>query len=61
MNWAMLVKKLREKLLLTQMELSEFLGVSYGTVNRWEKGHYEPTMKQKRKLQEILRKEGIIK
>lgn len=61
MNWAISVKKLREKLLLTQIEFSQFLGVSFGTVNRWENGHYEPTMKQKRKLQKLMKKEGIVK
>jgi len=48
MNWKRIVKELREKMLLTQTEFTEVLGVSFGTVNRWERGHHEPTMAQKK-------------
>ena len=53
------IKALRLKLLLTQTELADKLGVAFATVNRWEKGHHEPTMKQKRKLAPMFRKHGI--
>lgn len=59
MNWAIKIKELRCKLLLTQIEFSEMLGVSFGTVNRWENGHNEPTMKQKRKLMELMIKNKL--
>jgi putative transcriptional regulator len=59
MNWAELIKKLRNKLLITQMELGEMLGVSFSTVNRWEMGCHEPTMKLKRKIAELCKKNGI--
>ena len=42
-------------MLLTQEEFASMLGVSYATVNRWENGHFEPTMKTKRKLDGIIR------
>jgi len=59
MNWALIVKKLRDKLLLTQTEFANLLGVSYATVNRWEKGHFEPTMAQKREIKMMYKKNKI--
>lgn len=38
MNYKKLVKELREKLIITQVELAELLGVSYASINRWETG-----------------------
>ena len=48
------IKQLREKLLLTQAEFAAELGVSFETVNRWENGKHEPTMKAKRKLKRLI-------
>lgn len=50
MTYAEAIEKIRKKMLLTQTEFANLLGVSFGTVNRWESGKYEPTMKIKRKL-----------
>ena len=36
MSYSDNIKKLREKLILTQKEFAELLGVSYVTVCRWE-------------------------
>ena len=55
MTYAQKIKKLREVLLITQQELADLLGVSIVTVNRWENGKYEPTMKVKRKLSELFK------
>src|SRR5260221_14660724 len=35
------VKRIRRKLGLTQTRLGDFLGVSFATVNRWEKGRFD--------------------
>lgn len=59
MNWAIKIKELRNKLLLTQTEFGKLLGVSFGTVNRWEMGYHEPTMKIKRKIKEMLVENGL--
>lgn len=48
------IKRLRLKMLLTQEEFAHFLGVSFESVNRWENGKNEPTMKIKRKLAELF-------
>lgn len=37
------VKTMREKLSLSQQKLASKLGVSFSTVNRWEKGHANPS------------------
>jgi DNA-binding transcriptional regulator YiaG len=50
MKYSELIKELRNKLLLTQTEFATLLGVSYETVNRWENGKNEPTMKCRRAL-----------
>lgn len=53
------IKNLRKKMILTQTEFAKMLGVSFGTVNRWESGKYEPTTKLKRKLQPYFEKYKI--
>ena len=53
------IKLLRRKMLLTQIEFAEMLGVSFVSVNRWENGEFDPTMKIKRKLAPLFKKFGI--
>lgn len=38
-----IIKEIRSRLSLSQMELAEKLGVSFATVNRWEKGRCDPS------------------
>ena len=59
MDWAKEIKTYRERELMTQEELAAKLGVSFATVNRWERGHHEPTIKMKRKLCSMLSRKGI--
>ena len=59
MKYANAIKKLRRKLLLTQNEFAELLGVKLVTVSRWESGKFEPTMRVKRKLREFFEKNNI--
>ena len=59
MNYSEAIKKLRNKMLLTQEELAKKLGVSSVTVNRWESGKFEPTIKIKRKLSPFFKKYEI--
>lgn len=59
MEYADRIKRLRDKMVISQKELAELLGVSFVTVNRWENGHYIPTIKIKRKLQDLFVKYDI--
>lgn len=59
MVYGIAIKKLREAMIITQNELAVILGVSIVTVNRWEKGKFEPTIKVKRKLNELFIKYNI--
>lgn len=53
------IKQLRYKMLLTQEEFAKLLNVSFGSINRWESGKYNPTMKTKRQLAHLFEKYGI--
>lgn len=53
------IKLLREKMLVTQEELASILNVSFASVNRWEHGYHEPTMKVKRKLRDLFIQNNI--
>jgi DNA-binding XRE family transcriptional regulator len=59
MNYAEAIKALRKKMLITQTELATIIGVAFVSVNRWENGAYEPTMKAKRKLAQLFSKYDI--
>jgi DNA-binding transcriptional regulator YiaG len=59
MEYKDMIKALREKLIISQDELAKILGVSFVSVNRWENGHHEPTIKIKRKLVQLLKDNGI--
>lgn len=61
MTYSEKIKTLREVMLISQSELAELLGVSFVTVNRWENDKYEPTIKIKRKLNELFVKHNIDK
>lgn len=60
MTYAEKIKKLRDVMFISQGELAEILNVSVVTVNRWENGKFEPTIKIKRKLNELFLKYKII-
>ena len=54
-----MIKKLRNKMFLTQSEFAKELGVSIASVARWETGENEPTMKVKRRLNDLFIKYSI--
>lgn len=60
MDYPQKIKEYREKEFLSQSDLAKLLGVSFVTVNRWENGHFEPTIKCKRKLHALFVKAGIV-
>lgn len=59
MEWSLIIKKLRETLLLSQTEMADLLGVSYASVNRWENGKNDPTIKIKRKIKKLCLDNGV--
>ena len=59
MNYKKLVKEIREKLIITQEELAALLGVSFASINRWETGKHEPTIKIKRKIVQLCKENNI--
>ncbi len=60
MNYAEALRLLRKRMLITQTELAKLLGVAFVSINRWENGHCEPTMKAKRKLAPLFKQYEIL-
>lgn len=56
MDWSAKIKEICETLLLSQEELAKELGVTFATVNRWEDGHHELTIKTKRVIRDYCKK-----
>ena len=54
------IRRLRAKLNISQTELAAILGVSFTSVNRWEKGHHQPTVIAKEKLKQLFKDNHII-
>ena len=61
MDYPKLLKAYREKMFMSQEDLAQKLGISYVTVNRWENGKFEPTIKMKKKLYRMFERAGLIK
>lgn len=61
MNYPVLIKTYRYKNFLTQEDFAKLVGVSFATVNRWENGHFNPTMKTKKKLNDLFIGAKLIK
>ncbi|VEU82125.1 helix-turn-helix domain-containing protein [Acholeplasma hippikon] len=59
MDYQRLVKELRLKLILSQQEFADLLNVSFASINRWETGKHEPTIKIKRKIVELCKYNNI--
>ncbi|MFA6377112.1 MAG: helix-turn-helix transcriptional regulator [Acholeplasmataceae bacterium] len=59
MTYSEAIKALRKKLILSQTEFAAFLGVSFQSINRWERGKHEPTIKAKRMLMVYFKQYGI--
>ena len=59
MKYSVAIKTLRKRMLATQSELANILGVSFASVNRWENDEHEPTMKIKRKLATLFKEHNI--
>jgi putative transcriptional regulator len=54
-----LVRSLRRQLKLTQEELAHELGITVGTVNRWENRRFRPSKLARAMIVEFAQKRGI--
>ena len=54
MDYKVMIKKLRNKMILTQTEFAKELGVSLASVAKCETSENEPTMKVKKKLNDLF-------
>ena len=59
MTYSEQIKIARDKLLLTQDELANEIGVNAVTVCRWETGKCEPKIKTKKILRNFFEKNGL--
>ena len=59
MDYQRLVKELRVKLILSQQEFAGLLNVSFASINRWETGKHEPTIKIRRKIVQLCKENNI--
>ena len=53
------IKKLRQRLFMSQTAFAQELGVSYTTVNRWEMGRATPTYKTMKLIDDYCKEKGI--
>ncbi len=53
-----LIRALRQRLGLSQEKLAATLGVSFQTVNRWERGHAKPSQLALSAIEQQLEKMG---
>ncbi len=58
-DYQKMIVSLRNKLILSQEEFAKLLDVSFASVNRWERGHHEPTIKVKRKIVELCKQNDV--
>lgn len=53
------IKKLRQRLFMSQTAFAQELGVSYTTVNRWEMGRAKPTYKAMKLIDDYCKEKGL--
>ena len=58
-NLSDLIKELRDKLNLTQEQLAQKVGVTFSTINNWEKGTRNPHPFLFQRLLEMAKKAGL--
>lgn len=58
-DYSKAIKELRNKMTFSQTEFAQLLGVSFASVNRWETGKHEPTIKIKRKIKALMREYDV--
>ena len=59
MTFAQKMQTIRKQLFLSQEAMAKELGVSFATVNRWEKGKCEPGYKAQKAFNDLCEKNNI--
>ena len=52
------IKSLRNKMILSQTDFAKLLGVTFKSVNRYENGKSNPTIRVRKKLNQLMKKYG---
>lgn len=58
-NMSEFVRKLRRQLGMTQEEFAHALGITVGTVNRWENKRFRPSKLARSTIVEFARRHGV--
>ena len=53
------IKAIRLKMFLSQEKFAKEIGVSFATINRWERGLNEPNYEGKKAIHEFCKKNNI--
>jgi len=59
LSTAVLVKETRKRLGLTQLQFSKTLGVSFQSVNRWERGKTKPLPIVLKQIEVMVKEMGV--
>lgn len=59
MSFGTEIKSLRLQLLLSQEDFAKELGVSYSTINRWEREHTKPNYHAMKRIDEYCKLHNI--
>lgn len=59
MSFGTEIKSLRLQLLLSQEDFAKELGVSYSTINRWEREHTKPNYHAMKRIDEYCQRHNI--
>ena len=54
------IKSIRKQALLSQESFSKEIGVSFSTVNRWEKGKSKPSYSAMQKIAHFCEKHSLV-
>ncbi len=58
-NMSGFIRQLRDRLGMTQEEFAHSLGITVGTVNRWENGRFRPSKLARATILEFARRHGV--
>ena len=59
MNFSEEIKKIRQRLFITQENFAKEIGVAFSTVNRWEGGKAKPNLPAMKSIKEFCYKHDV--